>query len=114
PALPAGVGHDDLVVRGAAEPLREVLLRRPGEDAGGPLPGLRRRAGGRARRRVPAARRRAARGADGRGGGRLTVPLTPPNPRPPFDVVRVAPLELGAAHPERSLELYQGALGKGA
>lgn len=39
------------------------------------------------------------------------MPLTPPNPRPPFDVVRVAHVELGAADLERSREFYEGALG---
>jgi len=39
------------------------------------------------------------------------VPLTPPNPRPPFDVLRVSHVELGVADLERSRAFYEEALG---
>jgi catechol 2,3-dioxygenase len=39
------------------------------------------------------------------------VPLTPSNPRPPFDVLRVSHVELGVADLERSRSFYEDALG---
>src|SRR5690606_19135213 len=116
PPLPPRLGHDHLRLRRAPEPLREVLLRRPGAHPGGPLPELRQGAVRAARRRVPGGVAHAARGGGGGRGrrgarGRRMSPVTPANPAPPFAVVRVAHVELGVADLERSRAFYEEALG---